>query len=415
MTQLSLKRFGFNTLSTEETFDIHEKISIGRASQSDIPIQSDKISRNHCLISVDQDGKVFAVDLNSRNGTYVNNKKISKIQVYTNDVLVVGAEKFQFIQTKDDNSSDDSFTKKKSKSISTIISEEERKTQKPLRLKSIIENNTIKKRIKSIVIKSVGYNQKEFHLPVNSVYTIGRLPFSDIFVDDKTISRIHAKIDVRENHIVITDEGSTNGILVNGKKITHTVLEDKNTIELGNRKFIVRFIVDFDRTFSSLKKIDHLTTIDLLRDQDSILEIFKNKYGEKVLLEAERQTLLFCREFDILFKYSNTVSSDINTIANIVHLFLPELKIIDISTSEMLICRTGVVSMVRSHYLPQVPKMVQNENEKIVYFEEIDPNSPMGIKMNGFVCNLHGRKKIMVFEVSLANLLYLVYASSRLL
>ncbi len=415
MTQLRLKRFGFNVLGAEGTFDIHEKISIGRAPQSDIPIQSDKISRNHCLISVDQDGKVFAVDLNSRNGTYVNNKKISKIQVCPNDVLQVGAEKFQFIQTKDDNTSDGSFTRKTSKSRSTIISEEESKTQKPLKLKSIIENRTINKRIKSILIKSVEYNQKEFHLPVNSVYTIGRIPFSDIFIDDKSISRIHAKIDVRENHIVITDEGSTNGILVNGKKITHAVLEDKNTIELGNNKFIVRFIEDSDSVFSSLKKIDHLTTIDLLRDQDFILEIFKYEYGEKVLLEAERQTLLFCQEFENLFKYGNTASSDINTVANIVHLFLPELEIIDVSTSEMLICRTSVVSMVRSHYLPQVQKMVQNENEIIVYFEEIDPNSPMEIKMNGFVWNLYGRKKIMVFEVSLASLLYLVYASSRLL
>ncbi len=415
MTQLSLKRFGFNMPSTEETFKIHEKISIGRNPQSDIPIKSNKVSRNHCLIWTDQDGKVFALDLNSHNGTYVNNTKISKIQVYPNDVLQIGAEKFQFVHAIYDSSSDDSFTRKKSKPRSTIVSDEERSTQKPLKLKGIIENNTINKRIKSIVIKSVESNQKEFHLPVNSAYRIGRMPFNDIFLDDKSISRVHAKIDIRENHVEINDEGSTNGILVNGKMITHTELEDKNTIELGKKKFIVKFIMDSKSIFSSLEKIDHLTTIDLMRDQDLVLKILKREYGEKVLIEAERQTLLFYQEFMNHLKYSNTVNSDINIVENIVHLFIPELEIIDTSTSKMLICRTSVVNMIRSHYLPQVKKMVHNKNEKIVYFEEIDPNNPMGVKMNGFALNLHGRKKIMAFGVPLASLLYLVYASNQLL
>ena len=53
-------------------------IKIGKDSSNDICFNSDPtVSRNHCQIFVDDDGNKFLTDLNSTNGTFVNNNKIS--------------------------------------------------------------------------------------------------------------------------------------------------------------------------------------------------------------------------------------------------------------------------------------------------------------------------------------------------
>ncbi len=97
MARMRLKRFGENILAEGEFFDIHKEISVGRDSKNGIVISSGEVSRHQCLISLDQYGNVFVADLNSRNGTFVNGKRVTRIQVHPNDVLQIGSERFKFI------------------------------------------------------------------------------------------------------------------------------------------------------------------------------------------------------------------------------------------------------------------------------------------------------------------------------
>jgi pSer/pThr/pTyr-binding forkhead associated (FHA) protein len=54
-------------------------IKIGKEKSNDICFENDPtVSRNHCQIFVDDDGNKFLTDLNSTNGTFVNNNKISE-------------------------------------------------------------------------------------------------------------------------------------------------------------------------------------------------------------------------------------------------------------------------------------------------------------------------------------------------
>ncbi len=52
----------------------------------------------------------------------------------------------------------------------------------------------------------------------------GRLPECDVMVDDGLVSRMHARISVREDSVVVEDLHSTNGVYVNGMRITHSAL-----------------------------------------------------------------------------------------------------------------------------------------------------------------------------------------------
>jgi pSer/pThr/pTyr-binding forkhead associated (FHA) protein len=52
----------------------------------------------------------------------------------------------------------------------------------------------------------------------------GRLPECDVMIDDGLVSRMHARISVRDESVVVEDLHSTNGVYVNGARITHSAL-----------------------------------------------------------------------------------------------------------------------------------------------------------------------------------------------
>ncbi|MEO1992853.1 MAG: FHA domain-containing protein [Pirellulales bacterium] len=64
---------------------------IGRAEECGIRLTSDEISRRHCSIKIASDS-VCVEDLRSRNGTFVNGRRISeKTKLYDGDLLRVGS------------------------------------------------------------------------------------------------------------------------------------------------------------------------------------------------------------------------------------------------------------------------------------------------------------------------------------
>ena len=64
--------------------------------------------------------------------------------------------------------------------------------------------------------------------------TIGRLSECRIVLPDPNVSRRHAELTQQDGVVVVTDLGSTNGTLVNGKPIQSAALEDGDTITLGS-------------------------------------------------------------------------------------------------------------------------------------------------------------------------------------
>jgi len=67
--------------------------------------------------------------------------------------------------------------------------------------------------------------------------TIGRSADCDIFVDHDSVSRRHAKIERRGSEYFITDLGSKNGILINGRVVRSGRLKHGCTLEIGTVPF----------------------------------------------------------------------------------------------------------------------------------------------------------------------------------
>ena len=73
-----------------------------------------------------------------------------------------------------------------------------------------------------------------------NIIKIGKLSSSQIRIDDETVSRMHAVIEVAgAGEIFIIDVGSAKGTFVNGQKINKTKLNSGDTIMLGSVKIVV--------------------------------------------------------------------------------------------------------------------------------------------------------------------------------
>lgn len=70
---------------------------IGRASDSNVAVESDTVSRYHAQLDRADSGRVRVSDLSSTNGTYVNNATISEAELVSGDMLRVGDTIFKFI------------------------------------------------------------------------------------------------------------------------------------------------------------------------------------------------------------------------------------------------------------------------------------------------------------------------------
>lgn len=73
---------------------------IGRSKQNDICIASDyNMSSKHLMILYrEAEGKFWAIDQDSSNGTYINGEFASdKVLLKTNDIIVIGSSKFTFL------------------------------------------------------------------------------------------------------------------------------------------------------------------------------------------------------------------------------------------------------------------------------------------------------------------------------
>ena len=61
----------------------------------------------------------------------------------------------------------------------------------------------------------------------------GRSPSADIVLDHVTVSRRHAVFSTESEGIVLLDDRSRNGVLVNGERVGRALLRDGDLIQLG--------------------------------------------------------------------------------------------------------------------------------------------------------------------------------------
>ena len=73
---------------------------------------------------------------------------------------------------------------------------------------------------------------ERFYLERSDI-TIGRDPESDIFLNDVTVSRGHARLKIGGGEVTVTDDGSLNGTYVNNVLVDSAVLKTGDALQIG--------------------------------------------------------------------------------------------------------------------------------------------------------------------------------------
>jgi len=68
--------------------------------------------------------------------------------------------------------------------------------------------------------------------------SLGRDTSSDVFLDDITVSRKHARIERRDGGFFVKDVGSLNGTYVNGEAVEETKLARGDEVQIGRFKLV---------------------------------------------------------------------------------------------------------------------------------------------------------------------------------
>ncbi|TDY01662.1 FHA domain-containing protein [Thiohalophilus thiocyanatoxydans] len=98
-----------------------------------------------------------------------------------------------------------------------------------------------------IILTHNGAIVKEYPLTKEKL-TVGRKPSNDVQLDDPTVSGTHAAFLMLQ-HVYIEDLDSTNGVLLNGKKVSKRQLNHGDVVRIGRHEF--KYIDDNAEDFES--------------------------------------------------------------------------------------------------------------------------------------------------------------------
>lgn len=188
-------------------------ISIGRSRDNDVVVDNLSVSRNHARLRR-QNGKFILTDLNSANGTYVNNVRVSKTEIVDNDVITLGKHTIQF--------------------LNTVLSDEELIVDALGADRTVVVDRTPQGVLAVTKGKLAG---KEFTI-TKAETTIGKAPNNDIVItDDWFMSKKQAVIRALSTGYELQDLGSYRKTRLNGAPVQGAVrLKTGDVLEFGNTR-----------------------------------------------------------------------------------------------------------------------------------------------------------------------------------
>jgi hypothetical protein len=215
-------------------------LTIGRRDSNDIVIDNLGVSANHAKIeSVDK--KFLLTDLQSRNGTFVNDRLIASHWLEDGDVISIGKHTLCFSaarkETRAGGSSSDSMIQGTmlldTEKFQALLAKNFEKTGP-----GVIERETIG------AISFLAGGQGEIKLS-RKLTKIGKAPSADIVVRGLFVGKVAAAISNKPNGYYLGYVGGWAKPKVNGKTVKNSVkIEEFDIIELGSAKmqFIHKFV-----------------------------------------------------------------------------------------------------------------------------------------------------------------------------
>ena len=88
-----------DTVLEEYTFDT-TPVTFGRREDNDVVIDNMAVSGHHAQIEEEEPSYYILVDLESLNGTFLNQKKIMRERIYDGDSIIIGKHSLEFVDLR---------------------------------------------------------------------------------------------------------------------------------------------------------------------------------------------------------------------------------------------------------------------------------------------------------------------------
>lgn len=76
------------------------------------------------------------------------------------------------------------------------------------------------------------------------VVVVGRSENCDLFLDHKSVSKMHCVLAKTDNMLLLRDLGSTNGTRVNGQRVRRAALLANDHLHVANLRYKIQFVED---------------------------------------------------------------------------------------------------------------------------------------------------------------------------
>lgn len=214
-----------------------DKVTIGRSKANAVPINDVRASRAHCAIQKTEDGW-FVLDLGSSNGTLLNGHPVQRSLLALGDVIAIGDTQIHFERVIDDGAPQKDHT---DSAYVAELAETEPAAQEAA---SAPAAEMPGKKLDSLhadiggaryLLRMIGGLHPGSTYPLgNQTFTIGRRSTNTLVLEDEKVSGVHAQISREGSVWILTDMNSTNGTIVNGRRISREILEHGTGFSIGN-------------------------------------------------------------------------------------------------------------------------------------------------------------------------------------
>lgn len=89
-----------------------------------------------------------------------------------------------------------------------------------------------------LILKYQGKMIRQYTLEYGRPLSIGRNEKNDIIIGNLAVSGFHARVEFRENNVVVSDLESKNGTYVNGKRVDHATLINGDEVGIGKHQLL---------------------------------------------------------------------------------------------------------------------------------------------------------------------------------
>ncbi|MBW2481994.1 MAG: FHA domain-containing protein [Deltaproteobacteria bacterium] len=208
-------------------------LTIGRKRNNDVIIENLAVSSHHAKIDSVGDGFVL-IDLQSKNGSFVNGKLVDSHWLKPEDIISIGKHTLVFSYSEDEEQQDDGTEEIEKTMImdtsdyrSMVTKSKDEAAQPPAKTK---KPDTV------AILRFVDGGSGKYKCRT-SVIKIGRHPESDIVVKGFGIGRTAATISRRPDGFYLSYIGGMSRPKVNSKKVKDDkILHDNDIIQIGKTK-----------------------------------------------------------------------------------------------------------------------------------------------------------------------------------